>query len=143
MGSTPAGPLGTHLRGHFLRFGRQWTPAYDEAAGARLLFIVGGIEVSRIVFPRLASEPPPLWIVLPLHLMLAGALLRFVAGTTLSELGCRSWPDWNRIEKSYFFQQLFILNVAFLIVFAAPLQQIVAESNADAAGAFSCDACDY
>ena len=122
--------LSDHWRGHVFRFGAKNSPTYDPSAGLRLLLIVFLLEA--VVGPRLwlfsllGLLPPPPWLRIPLLLGAALMLVRFFAGLSLARIGLYRWPEWNRVEKSYFVQTFVIANVVFSILFIDRLRAILA-----------------
>jgi membrane protease YdiL (CAAX protease family) len=119
-----------HLRGHVLLFDQRSAPACDGSAGIRLLLIAIGIEALRLVAIRWVRPEVPLIILIPLFLICALLLVRFVAGLRLSQIGLYPWREWTPVEKSYFIQLLVLANVIFAFVFASRLRLILAQPAA-------------
>ena len=120
-----------HWRGHVFLFDRKRAPAYDAAAGLRLLLIFVLLEF--VLGPRLSlfqylGVPiPPFWVRIPVFLGLALLLVRFVAKVRLSDIGLDRWRAWSGTEKSYFVQLLIISNVVFLMMTADRVKAIGSE----------------
>ncbi len=72
----------------------------------------------------------PLIILVPLFLVCALLLVRFVAGLRLRQIGLCPWREWTPVERSYFIQLLVLANVVFPFVFANRLMLILAEPAA-------------
>ncbi|MEY2521429.1 MAG: protease family protein [Verrucomicrobiota bacterium] len=119
-----------HLAGHVLIFDRKESPGYDESTGMRLLLVAIGIEALRRLAIRWLYPDVPLWILIPLFLVGALLLVRFVAGLRLSQIGLYPWREWSPVEKSYFIQLLVLANVVFSFVFASRLRLILAQPSA-------------
>ena len=119
-----------HLAGHVLIFDRKTAPGYDESTGLRLLLIAIGIEALRRLAIRWLYPGVPLWILIPLFLVGALLLVRFVAGLKLSQIGLYWWREWTPVEKSYFIQLLVLANVVFSFVFASRLRLILGQPSA-------------
>ena len=115
-----------HLRGHVLLFDKRSHPLHSAAA-IRLLLIFGFLEV--IIGPRmrilgLFDVSIPSWIRIAVLLVLALALVRFVAGIRLSDIGLVPWRDWTTTERSYFIQAFVLGNIVFGTLFASRLRAI-------------------
>jgi membrane protease YdiL (CAAX protease family) len=119
-----------HLAGHVLIFDRKAAPGYDESTGLRLLLTAIGIEALRRLAIRWLYPDVPLWILIPLFLVGALLLVRFVAGLRLSQIGLYPWREWTPVEKSYFIQLLVLANVVFPFVFGNRLRLILAQPSA-------------
>src|SRR6266446_7610004 len=91
-----------HLAGHVLIFDRRPAPAYDESTGMRLLLLAIGIEALRLAAVKGLRSAVPLIVLIPLFLIGALFLVRFVAGLRLSQIGLYRWREWTPVEKSYF-----------------------------------------
>lgn len=114
-------------RGHLFLFdGAPARAAYPEQIGLRLLLIALGLEVARMAADALGADRLPLWARAPLYLSLALVAVHVFSGIAWSQIGLRRWREWNRTEKAYFIQVCFIANLVFVIVFARPLQALVA-----------------
>ena len=119
-----------HLAGHVLIFDRKEAPGYDESTGMRLLLTAIGIEALRRLAIRWLYPDVPLLILIPLFLVGALLLVRFVAGLRLSQIGLYPWREWTPVEKSYFIQLLVLANIVFPFMFAGRLRLILAQPSA-------------
>ena len=119
-----------HLAGHVLIFDRKEAPGYGESTGLRLLLTAIGIEALRRLATRWLYPGVPLLILIPLFLVCALLLVRFVAGLRLRQIGLYPWREWTPVEKSYFIQLLVLANVVFPFVFASRLRLILAQPSA-------------
>ncbi|PZR75270.1 MAG: hypothetical protein DLM73_05795 [Chthoniobacterales bacterium] len=115
-----------HLRGHVLLFDPKAAPAYDASAGSRLLLIAVALEALRLLAVRWLLPAVHLLILIPLLLVCALALVRFVAGLRLRQIGLYPWSEWSPVEKSYFIQLLVLANIVFPLVFLDRLRLILA-----------------
>ena len=120
-----------HWRGHAFLFGSRLVSTYSASTGRNLLFIFGILE--GIIGPRLSLfrwlhlPMPPQWIRIPLVLVLALVLVRYVAPLRLSEIGLKRWRKWSAIEKSYFIQVVIIANAVFVVILFDRLRSLMAE----------------
>jgi uncharacterized protein len=119
-----------HLRGHVLLFDQRSAPAYAGSVGMRLLVIAIVMEAFRLAIVKGLHAAVPLVILIPLFLVCALLLVRFVAGLRFRQLGLYPWRDWTPVEKSYFIQLLVLANVVFSFVFASRLRLIWAQPTA-------------
>jgi uncharacterized protein len=124
--------LSRHFQGHLFLFeAKRPLPVYDSSAGLRLLLIF--ILLEGVIGPRLPLFRvfglllPPIWLRVPVLLVLAIVSVRFFAGVRLAQIGLFRWTDWSVTEKSYFVQVFLIANVVFGILFAERLQMILAD----------------
>jgi membrane protease YdiL (CAAX protease family) len=124
-------PLGALWRGHVFLFDKEVEPAtFGDAAGARLLLIVAGLEVLRLLRNQLLLSFLPFWLEAPIYLVLALAGVRFVARVGWGQIGFSRWHQWNATETSYFIQVLILVNVVFLVLFGAKLRAALADPSA-------------
>jgi membrane protease YdiL (CAAX protease family) len=117
-----------HLQGHVFLFEQKPAPEYEASAGLRLLFVAVVLEALRLGMVRWFYPRVPLLILIPLLLACALLAIRFGAGLKLSQIGFKSWRQWNTIERSYFAQVLIIANVVFPLILSAPLQRTFAHA---------------
>ncbi|MEY2531635.1 MAG: protease family protein [Verrucomicrobiota bacterium] len=129
-GSPKSGGLADHLRGHVLLFDKRPAPAYDGSTGMRLLGIAIVMEALRLAAVKGLYPAVPLVILIPLFLVCALLLVRFVGGLRLSQIGLYPWREWTLVEKSYFIQLLVLANIVFPFVFAHRLRLILAQPSA-------------
>jgi uncharacterized protein len=123
--------LGILWRGHVFLFDKKREPAtYGDAAGVRLLLIVVGLEIIRLVWNQFRPAFVPLWLERAVYLALALVAARAFAGVRLREIGFIRWAQWNAIEKSYCAQVLILLLVVFPILFADRLRAALADPSA-------------
>jgi membrane protease YdiL (CAAX protease family) len=108
-----------HLRGHLLQFGGIPAPTHTARAGVRLVVLAGVLEVVRLGATTLVPGIP-LWLMTPLLLGLALALVRPVAELPLSQIGLRPWREWSVVEQSYSLQVVVLACVVFPIVLGSP-----------------------
>ena len=126
-------PLAPHLKGHVFLFDSPRPPAFDAAAGLRLLAIFGLLEI--VLGPRLwllkalGVASPPAWVRVAALLALALLLVHSFARLTPAQIGLRRWREWTLTEKSYFLQVLLIANVVFGVLFAGQLRRVAANSG--------------
>ena len=123
------GGVSLHARGHLLLFDKRSAFHWNAETGARLLFIVVGVEASRIVAVEWLHPMLPLLLIILLLLAGTLGLVRSAAGLRLSQIGLYPWSEWSPVEKSYFVQLLVIANVVFPLVFAHRLRLIVAQPS--------------
>ena len=122
-----------HWRGHLLLFDLKARPSYPARAGLRLLLCFLFLEA--VLGPRfhlldvLGVQQPPAWIRVAVLLVLALALVRFVAGLKLSAIGLLPWREWSATEKSYFVQVVVIANVVFAVIFGGHFAGAAAAMN--------------
>jgi uncharacterized protein len=125
--------LSPHWRGHAFLFEKKGAPTYDASAGLRLLLIF--VVLEGVIGPRLSMfrwlhfPLPPVWLRVPVLLVFALLLVRFVAGLNLSQIGLYWWREWSGTEKSYFVQVFLIANLVFAVLFADRLQMILSEPS--------------
>lgn len=119
-----------HLRGHVLLFDQKAPPDYDASTGMLLLGIAFGVEAFRLIAVAWLHSAVPLVILVPLFLVCALLLVRFVAGLRFRQIGLHPWREWTPVEKSYFVQLLVLANVVFPFVFASRLRLILAQPSA-------------
>lgn len=118
-------PPASHWRGHLFLFEPRPAAAYTPAAGWRLLAIVVLLEA--VLGPRLhllawlGFPPPHPAARVVMSLALALALVRYVAGIRLADIGLRRWREWSATEKSYFVQVVVIASGVFAALFAGRL----------------------
>ncbi len=123
--------LSIHCKGHAFLFEKKHVPTYDASAGFRLLLIFVLLEA--VIGPRLwlfgwlRLRLPPVWLRVPILLIFALLLVRFVAGLKLSQIGLCRWREWSGTEKSYFIQVFLIANLVFAVIFANRLHVILSE----------------
>lgn len=118
-----------HLRGHVLLFDQRSAPASDASVGMRLLGVAIVMEALRVAAVKGLHSAVPLVILVPLFLVCALFLVRFVAGLKLSQIGLYPWREWTPVEKSYFVQLLVLANVVFPFVFVSRLRLILAQPS--------------
>jgi membrane protease YdiL (CAAX protease family) len=119
-----------HLRGHVLLFDQRPAPAYDGSVGLRLLAIAIVMEAFRLAIVKGLHAAVPLVILIPLFLVCALLLVRFVAGLQFRQIGLYPWREWTPVEKSYFIQLIVLANIVFSFVFASRLRLILAQPAA-------------
>lgn len=125
--------LSVHWRGHAFLFEKRGARTYNASAGFRLLLIF--IVLEAVIGPRLSLfrwlrlPVPPVWLRVPVLLVFALLLVRFVAGLNLSQIGLYRWREWSGTEKSYFIQVVLIANLVFVILFADRLHIILSEPS--------------
>jgi uncharacterized protein len=119
-----------HLRGHVLLFDQRPTPAYDGSVGIRLLASAIVMEAFRLAIVKGFHAAVPLVILIPLFLVCALLLVRFVAGLRFRQIGLYPWREWTPVEKSYFIQLLVLANAIFAFVFASRLRLILGQPSA-------------
>jgi uncharacterized protein len=113
-------------RGHVFLFDKAPAPAsFGERVGLRLLLLVVAIEGTRLLINAVTVGALPVWVRAPIYLTLALVAVK-AAGVAWSHMGLRRWGEWNRTEKVYFVQVLFIANIIFLLVFTSQLRAIMA-----------------
>ena len=127
--SKPEGYL-VHLRGHVLLFDQRPALACDASTGMRLLGIAIAMETLRLATVKGLHPAVPLVILVPLFLVCALLLVRFVAGLRFRQIGLYPWREWTPVEKSYFIQLLVLANIVFPFVFASRLRLIWAQPAA-------------
>ena len=121
----------THWRGHVFLFGKRRAPTYSASTGRKLLFIF--VILEGVIGPRLSLfrwlhlPMPAQWVRIPLLLIPALVLVRYVAALRLSEIGLTRWSKWSAIEKSYFIQGVVIANAVFVLVLFDRLRSMMAE----------------
>ena len=109
--------MNTYWAGHFLQFEPKPRSDYDSGTGLRLLLIFITMEI--ILGPRFALATwlgipvPEAAIRVPLLLLLAFVLIRFLGKINVSQLGLYSWKHWSSTERWYFIQVLILANVIF------------------------------
>ena len=126
--------LASHWRGHFLLFEGRSAPAYDAAAGWRILLIVVLLEA--VIGPRwhvvdwLGIVQPPATVRVVLSLAAVLVLVRYFAQVPWRDIGFIRWRDWSPTEKSYFIQVLVLANVLFALLLAARIGTLPAATLA-------------
>ena len=115
-----------HWKGHVFLFEKKNEPTYNRSAGNRLLlifFLLEGIIGPRLsLFSWLHLTLPPAWLRIPVLLIFALLLIRYIAKIGLSQIGFIRWSEWSKTEKSYCLQVILIANVVFCSLFANHLQ---------------------
>ena len=119
-----------HLRGHVLLFDPRPAPAYNGSVGIRLLAIAIVTEAFRLAIVKALHAALPLVVLIPLFLVCALLLIRFVAGLRFRQIGLYPWREWTPVEKSYFIQLLVLANIVFSFVFASRLRLIWGQPTA-------------
>ena len=123
--------FGALWRGHVFLFDKKREPAtFGDAAGARLLLIVAGLEIIRLFRTQLMLSSLPFWLEVPIYLVLALLGVRFVARVEWGQIGFSRWRQWNATERSYLVQVLLLVNVVFLVLFGARLRAALADPSA-------------
>ncbi len=122
--------LSPHLRGHLLQFDRPSLVQLAASIGTRLLLTAILLEVMRLLAVKWLGAHVPLWILLPLMLLVALLAVPVVTGLKPSDIGLRPLRHWTTTEKSYFLQVLVLANVVFPLVLGARLRERLAESGA-------------
>jgi len=123
----------SHWRGHAFLFEKKAAPTYRASAGLRVPFIF--VVLEGLIGPRLSLfrwlhfPLPPVWLRVPVMLVFALLLVRFVAGLNLSQIGLYRWREWTGTEKSYFIQVFLIANLVFAALFADRLQMTFSEPS--------------
>ena len=128
--SSKSSGLLLHLRGHVLLFDQRASPDYNASIGIRLLGMAIVLEALRLVAVRWLHPGVHLMILVPLFVVCALLVVRFVAGLKLPEIGLYPWREWTPVEKSYFIQLLILANVVFPLVFASRLRLVLAQPSA-------------
>jgi uncharacterized protein len=122
--------LGALWRGHAFLFDKKPEPAtFGEAAGVRLLLIVAGLEIIRLLRNQFLLSFLPFWLEVPIYLVLALAGVRFVARVGWGQIGFIPWKQWNTTEKSYLIQVIILVNVVFLALFGARVRAALADPS--------------
>ena len=121
-----------HVKGHVLLFGPIPPAAYHPTAGLKLLAIfllLEGLIGPRLWLFRAVGLPlPPVWIRVPVMLIVALTLVRLAAGVRWADVGLKPWRAWSTTEKSYFVQVFVLANVVFSLVSAKRLARVFADS---------------
>lgn len=125
--------LSPHLRGHLLLFDRRPSPAPESTPAARLLLIFLLLEA--VLGPRLSIlnwlHLPALhaWVRVPVLIVVALLLLRFVAGLEPARIGLYGWRKWSATERSYFVQALFLGNGVFMSIMIPRVRAIASDHS--------------
>lgn len=121
--------MNIHLRGHLLQFDSpRAAPVYDESLGTRVLAGAVLLEVFRLALRGIGRSGVPLWVMLPLLLVAALAMVRAV-GVTFTQIGLRPWRDWTPTERSYLVQVVIIANIVFPFMLWETLQERAAAAG--------------
>jgi membrane protease YdiL (CAAX protease family) len=128
--TTRPSALGVLWRGHVFLFDKEREPAtFGDTAGIRLLLIVTGLEIIRLLRNQFLLRFLPFWLEVPIYLAMVLAATRFVAAVGLGQIGFSRWTQWNATERSYFIQVLILVNVVFPLLFGARLRAALAEPS--------------
>jgi membrane protease YdiL (CAAX protease family) len=121
----------SYWAGHILQFDPKPSPAYDAAAGTRLLVLFFIMEI--VLGPRLTLAgwlglPLPDAVVrVPVLFVMALGLTNSFAGIKFTQLGLYSWRYWSATEKWYFLQTIVLVNFIFAMLLLPKLKVVTAQ----------------
>lgn len=130
--SRPPPLLVDSFRAHTLQFGTPLAPAYDAAAGRRMLFAFLMVAVGLFFLLRFGVGAIGLRTWPATNLVFVTALLaafvaaqRYFVSRPMADVGLRAYSLWTRRERLYFLQVVPAATVMFTLVFRDHLAALI------------------